>query len=104
MSEEEKELIKNCKIWIDEEDINYTRWFGLNELAILIKLIEKLRIKNGKEFVRGIVTERKVWKAKIKSKIKELEKLNFNNYTNEYDNGNKVKYYILKKLKEIIGW
>ena len=41
MSEEEQELIKNCKRWIDEEDIDYTRWFGLNELAILINLITK---------------------------------------------------------------
>ncbi len=40
---------------------------------------------------------------KIRDKIKELEELNFNNYANEYDNGNEVKYYILKKFKEIIG-
>ena len=74
MNKEEQELIKNCKIWIDEEDINYTRWFGLNELAILIKLIEKLRIKNGKEFARGMETNEKSWKAKINNKLKELAK------------------------------
>ena len=45
MSEEEQELIKNCKRWIDEEDINYTRWFGLNELAVLINLIGKQQNK-----------------------------------------------------------
>lgn len=74
MSEEEQELIKNCKIWIDEEDINYTRWFGLNELAILIKVIENLRIKNGKEFARGMETNEKLWRTKIEAKIKELER------------------------------
>ena len=41
MSEEEKELVNNCKLWVTEEDINYTRWFGLNELGILVNLIEK---------------------------------------------------------------
>lgn len=39
---------------------------------------------------------------KIRDKIEKLEKLNFNNYANEYDNGNEVKHYILKKFKEII--
>ena len=41
MSEEEKELVNNCKIWVQEEDIDYTRWFGLNELSVLVNLIEK---------------------------------------------------------------
>lgn len=44
-----------------------------------------------------------IHKDKIRDKIKELEELNFNNYANEYDNGNEVKYYILKEFKEIIG-
>lgn len=40
-SEEEKQLINDCKLWITEEDIYYTRWFGLNELSVLVNLIEK---------------------------------------------------------------
>ena len=41
MSEEEKELVRDCKLWVAEEDINYTRWFGLDELSVLVNLIEK---------------------------------------------------------------
>lgn len=41
MSEEEKELVNNCKLWVTEEDINYTRWFGLDDLSVLVNLIEK---------------------------------------------------------------
>ena len=41
LNEEEKKLIENCKIWVQEEDVNYTRWFGLDELSILVNLIEK---------------------------------------------------------------
>lgn len=45
ISQLEKELVNNCKIWVQEEDIDYTRWFGLNELSILVNLIEKQQNK-----------------------------------------------------------
>ena len=58
------------------------------------KEIENLRIKNGKEFVRGMETERKVWKAKIISKIKEIEEKAKKGYT--------IDIRQLTILKEII--
>ena len=51
-NEEEKKLIENCKIWVQEEDVYYTRWFGLDELSVLVNLIEKQqeRIETIKEY------------------------------------------------------
>lgn len=37
-----EELIKSIKVWVREEDIYYDRWFGLNELNILVNEIERL--------------------------------------------------------------
>ena len=37
------------------------------------KEIEKLRIKNGKEFVRGMETNEKLWQAKIENKIETIQ-------------------------------
>lgn len=71
MSEEEQELIKNCKRWIDEEDIDYTRWFGLNELAILINLITKKQkeIEELKKDISNMYEESNMKYLKIKDNV-----------------------------------
>lgn len=64
----------------------------------LLNLIEKLRIKNGKEFVRGMETNEKSWQAKIEAKIKELE-----NRAKEYGYYKTEIEYARNTLQEIIG-
>ena len=41
-NKEIEELLKNCKIWVKTDDIDYTRWFGLYELSLLLSYIEQL--------------------------------------------------------------
>lgn len=73
----------------------------------VLTYIEKLEKENMGLLTRlradSLIDRDNYWKDKIRNKIKELEKLNFNNYANEYDNGNEVKYYILKEFKELLG-
>jgi hypothetical protein len=62
MSEEEKELVNNCKLWVTEEDINYTRWFSLDDLSVLVNLIEKQQkeidgLKNKLRQAKGYIQE-----------------------------------------------
>ncbi len=42
-NKEIEELLKNCKIWVKTDDIDYTRWFGLYELSLLLSYIEQLQ-------------------------------------------------------------
>ena len=66
----------------------------------VLSYIEELEKEN--KYLRdenNIYKNETVSKNKIRDKIKELEELNFNNYANEYDNGNEVKYY--KNLKKL---
>lgn len=75
-----------------------------NAIDTVLAYIEELEKEN--KFLRdenNIYRNETVGKKRIRDKIKELEELNFNNYANEYDNGNEVKYYILKEFKEILG-
>ena len=41
-------------------------------------------------------------KSEIKEIMEEIEKINFNSYTSEYDDGNIAKYYILAKFRELM--
>ena len=59
-------------------------------------------MRSGKELLTRYIKD-SILKDTIRDKIEELEKLNFNNYANEYDDGNEVKNYILKKFKELLG-
>lgn len=54
-NKEIEELLKNCKIWVKTDDIDYTRWFGLYELSLLIIYIEQL--ENNRDKVINILCE-----------------------------------------------
>ena len=54
--------------------------YDFKQIEILLNLIEKqqkeiekLRIKNGKEFARGMETNEKSWQVKIKDKIETIK-------------------------------
>lgn len=72
--EELKNILKNATPF----NMPPSRYNMLETILNLIekqqKEIEKLRIKNGKEFARGMETNEKSWKAKINNKLKELAK------------------------------
>ena len=53
-NKEIEELLKNCKIWVKTDDIDYTRWFGLYELSLLLSYIEQLENNRDKaiEYVK----------------------------------------------------
>lgn len=83
MNEEELKAIETFKHWIEYEKVNKDKINKADELIqvqeILLNLIEKqekeienLRIKNGKEFVRGMETNEKLWQAKINNKIETI--------------------------------
>ena len=93
--------LKDIQGYLDEDDEDsYFIDIVLNYISDLEKenmgLLTRLRADS-------LINRDNYWRDKIKDTIKEIEKLNFNNYANEYDDGNEVKYYILKKFKEIIG-
>ena len=75
-----------------EKVLNYISELEKNNMGLLTRLRAD-----------SLIDRDNYWKDKIRDKIKELEKLNFNNYANEYDDGNEVKNYILKKFKELLG-
>ena len=74
-------------------------------IRIILEYVKELEESHAYVFnaYQDLGKEKFKLEEKIDNKIKELEKLNFNNYANEYDNGNEVKYYILKEFKEILG-
>lgn len=41
-----EELIDTIKMWVKNEEEFYDRWFGLNEMNILVKEIERLKEEN----------------------------------------------------------
>lgn len=84
MTEEELKAIEIFKHWIEYEKVNKDKINKADELIqvqeTLLNLIEKqqkelekLRIKNGKEFVRGMETNEKLWQAKIENKIETIQ-------------------------------
>ena len=88
----------NCiKIWNCIKDIEKELGFKTSNISACCRNEIKRAYGYKWKYVEYIEVD------KIRDKIKELEKLNFNNYANEYDNGNEVKNYILKEFKEIIG-
>ena len=46
MNEEVKEILDNIDIWYKENDLDYTRWFGLEELKQLKDYITNLQEEN----------------------------------------------------------
>lgn len=78
-----EELIDTIKIWIKIEEEFYDRWFGLNEMNILVKEIERLN--------------------NIINKLDKLiEQYSKNDYYYKY-NGKYLKSEIINDLKIIRG-
>lgn len=76
-NKEIEELLKNCKIWVKTDDIDYTRWFGLYELSLLLSYIEQLEKKVDQYENPEDLTLFYMWlDEKAKDKIKQLEKEN----------------------------
>ena len=79
------ELLEHIDIWYKEDDIDYTRWFGLNDLKQL------------KDYITNIQQENKQLKEKIK-------------YVDEFCDrymGVRLElfdmYELLNKIREILG-
>lgn len=89
MSEEEKELVNNCKLWVTEEDINYTRWFGLDDLSVLVNLIEKQQ----KEIENSI----------SKDKIRKINKDLQDKYNKSVDNVYQNPTEALIEFQRLVG-
>lgn len=80
-----KDKEKELEWMIDQDEEYYKDEIEQSELLIqgfktILSLIEKkqkeienLRIKNGKEFVRGVETNEKSWQVKIKDKIETIK-------------------------------
>ena len=78
MREEEIKAIEELKEFISPD--TEIKAISMENIKIIYNLIEKqqkeiekLRIKNGKEFVRGMETNEKLWQAKIENKIETIQ-------------------------------
>ena len=80
MSEEVKEILDNIDIWYKENDLDYTRWFGLEELKQL------------KDYITNLQKE-----------YENLEKLNNANYLSFID-VNKKRLKAIGFIKEEAGY
>ena len=73
MSEEELKAIKHLKNYKYDNEVRQSIDIILNLIEKQQGEIEKLRIKNGKEFARGMETNEKLWQAKIEDKIETIK-------------------------------
>lgn len=108
-----KNLIKNPTI---SQDPFYPTKIAIDIVSNYIEELEK-RLKEKENIVKKSSLEAQKYfdmlmeveygrdtipKQKIRDKIEELENRNYNDYTREQD-GNEVKYSILKEFEELLG-
>ncbi len=113
MTEEEKEAVKYTENCLMKITMGIDCEFDVNILDALINIIEKLQKEN--EELEEINNELEAEKneairrynfetipiKKVKDKIEELQKTNFNDYTKKQD-GNEVKMEILYEFKKML--
>lgn len=68
------DLLKNIDSWYREDDIEYTRWFGLEDLHILGIYITSLQQK-----VEQLEKENKILKENAEHNDKVVDKVNWEN-------------------------
>ena len=103
-----EELIDTIKMWVKNEEEYYDRWFGLNEMNILVKEIERLkeRLEEYQKYVD--INHKEI--ERLNNIINKLEKYlweeRYNHHGEYVLSGRKAEdiyTLILDKLEELKG-